>query len=141
MAEPRGKRLLEGSDAILGIEQTDGSCEAEAFIQKQPKQVQARYKRYLERLRDGLPVKNPEHMRPLDSDSLGNEMHELKNHSPSATRLYIMKLGTPTNGTKWIATHGGPKPKKVETEIKNTWTKFYNWLDGERQSDVCIPEV
>lgn len=69
-------------------------------------------------------------MRHLDSDSLGNEIHELKNHKP-AVRLYMVKLANSVGETRWLATHGTKKVKdnRVQAEVDRAWGIFYNWLD------------
>jgi hypothetical protein len=124
--------ILEDSDVTLGVVLPNGKCEVNDFIAALPKIVRARFRRFLERLRDGQQIKTPEHMRYMESDSLGNQLHELKNHKP-AVRLYLFKLAEPVGSTRWIATHGTEKVKdsRVPAEMERAWKIFYTWRDSD----------
>lgn len=132
MTEHKGARLLEGSDVTLGVVLPNGKSAAFDFVAALPRVVQARFKRFFERLQDNIPIKSPEHMRHLDTDAHGNELHELKNHKP-AVRLYIVKIASPTGATKWVVTHGVDKVKdnRVPAEMDRSWGIFYTWLNSE----------
>lgn len=128
MTEPMGVRLLAGSDLILGVRRPDGTCDAFDFIASLTGAPKARFRRYLEYLRDGHHIKSPENMRYLESDSSGNQLHELKIHTP-ALRLYLVR-----SKSTWVVTHGVKKVKDklVPREISKAWDAFYLW-QGDNQ--------
>lgn len=116
--------FLTDSDTVVGLEFEDGASPAREFIDALPDNQKAKFQRYFERLRDHQRIASPENMRHLKSDTLGNEVHELKTHADGGRRLYLVK-----SGVRWHATHGRRKPKdnKVNSEIGKAFELFYEW--------------
>jgi hypothetical protein len=131
MTEPKGVRLLADSDAILGVRRPDGTCDAFDFISGLTGAPRARFRRYFEYLRDGHYIKSPENMRHLETDSRGNQLHELKIHTP-ALRVYLVK-----SKSTWVITHGVKKVKDklVPREISKAWDAFYLWQSPSEKGD------
>lgn len=110
-------------DAVLAMNRRSGGSDAIEFLQKIQPRFRARYQRYLEYLRDGIPIKSPENFRRL---STGGDptVFEIK---VDKYRLYIVR-----NNVSWYATHGRVKPKdnQVPREIDKTLAIFWDW-NGE----------
>ncbi|MDJ0355597.1 hypothetical protein [Paenarthrobacter sp. PH39-S1] len=103
--------LLDGCSTALGLVRPPGRCDSVEFIRSLQTRFQARYQRYLEYLRDGTPIKSPEHFRALQREADGLVVAELK---VDKYRLYVVN-----RGIYWYATHGREKPKnnRVIVEI------------------------
>lgn len=125
MTEPHAISLLPDSDTVMGVVRRGGGCDARDFIQSLDKRFQARYKRYLERLRDGDPIQSPEHIRRLSHDGTEPLVYELK---VDKYRLYVVRFRG-----RWYATHGRAKPKdsQVAKETKKALELFWE-ANGER---------
>lgn len=97
----------------------NGGCDARDFIQSLDKRYRARYKRYLERLRDGIPIQSPAHIRRLSHDGTEPWVFELK---VDKYRLYVVRFRA-----RWFATHGREKPKdnQVLREIEKSIAIFW----------------
>lgn len=128
MTEPHLKPVFEGGSVVFYLVRADGINNAEDFLDKLPLRSRARFDRFIEKLRDGVVIRNKEQMRSLETDSLGHEQFELKVHDDGGLRLYVIQTGS-----QWLLIHGGKKPKKnkVNSEIGRTWEMFYEWLDAE----------
>lgn len=100
--------VFSGSDVVLLV--TGGRDDAESFLLSCEKRVQSRFRRYLERLRDGHLLQSPEFIRHLETVDAGSckgaQVFELKVHEGPGWRLYIIRFGD-----KWYVTHGRKKPK------------------------------
>ncbi|WP_172592119.1 hypothetical protein [Subtercola boreus] len=129
MTEHSERQLLEGVDSVLAIVQLSGRCDAWDYIDGLADQAKAHFQRYFEYLAEGKHIRSPEKMRHLATDSMGNEVHELKVHLNGGSRVYVVK-----HGDRWFATHGSRKPKdsRVPTEIGVAWAVFYEWYDREK---------
>lgn len=119
--------MFDGHDNVCTITGQNGKDEAEEFLTTLDRVPQARFNRYLERLRDGHHVKSPEHMRQLkgvnDPQGKGAQVHELKVNIGAGYRLYLIKF----NG-RWFATHGGKKvsERAVIREIRRAFAIFWH---------------
>jgi hypothetical protein len=111
MTEPHFLRLLGDTDVVVGVVRTNGRCDARDFIQKLQPRYQARYQRFLEYLRDGIPIQSPEHVRRLSPSGEFPVVYELK---ADKYRLYVVR-----DSQRWYVTHGRDKPKdnRVGAEI------------------------
>ena len=115
--------VFEGSDVVSTI--GGNRDEAAEFLLSCDARVQARFRRYLTRIKDGQSIKSPEairHLRTVSSGSLaGARVYELKVHDGPGWRLYIVKYHS-----RWYVTHGRKKPKDklVPAEIEKALTIF-----------------
>lgn len=103
--------LLDDCDTVVALVRRSGRCDSVEFVQALPDRYQARYQRYLEYLRDGNPIKNPENRRNLRRTDDGLLVLEIK---VDKYRLYVVY-----DGARWFVTHGRTKPKdnRVNAEI------------------------
>lgn len=109
MTEHHVTTVFDGSDVVSTICAQGKKDEADEFLRTIDKPDQAKFQRYLERLRDGHQVKSPENMRHIkvpDPKSKGAEVHELKVHRNGGLRLYGVRFGG-----RWYFTHGAKKVK------------------------------
>jgi phage-related protein len=109
MTEQHVTPVFDGSDVVSTICANGTKDEADEFLRTLNKQDQAKFQRYLERLRDGHHVKSPENMRHIkatDPRSKGAEVHELKVHRNGGLRLYGVRFND-----RWYLTHGVQKVK------------------------------
>lgn len=95
------------------------------FLQRLQPRFQARCQRYLEYLRDGVPIKSPENFRRLSPSGADPVVYEIK---VDKYRLYLVH-----HQLCWYATHGREKPKdnQVPREVAKALTIFWEW-NGER---------
>lgn len=126
MTEQHVLPVFDGSDVVSTISCKGERDEANEFLSTLDERDQARFQRYLERLRDGHQVKSPENMRHIkgakDPHDDGAEVHELKTHSGGGQRLYLVRYKK-----RWYATHGKKKgsdkavPKEAEKAFRIFW--------------------
>ena len=103
MAQQHVTPVFDGHDTVNTICAAGAKDEADEFLRTIDKRDQAKFQRYLERLRDGFQIKSPENMRQIKgvADARGAEVHELKSHGGGGARLYVVRY----HG-RWYATHG-----------------------------------
>lgn len=127
MSEQKVNPVFDGHDNVFTITGPNGKDEAEEFLSTLAEKEQARFQRYLERLRDGQQVKSPENMRHIkqvkDPKGMGAEVHELKSHSGGGLRLFVVRYHS-----KWYLTHGGKKvsERRVPVEAARAFDIFWN---------------
>lgn len=111
-------------DTVLAMNRRSGGSDAIEFLQQLQSRFRARYQRYLEYLREGIPIKSPENFRRL-SPGGDPTVFEIK---VDKYRLYVVR-----NNVSWYATHGRIKPKdsQVPREIDKALAIFWDW-NGER---------
>lgn len=118
--------MFDGHDNVFTITGPNGRDEADEFLSTLDVKEQARFQRYLERLRDGHQVKSPENMRHIkqvrDPRQMGAEVHELKSHSQGGLRLFVVRFQS-----KWYLTHGGKKisERRVPAEAERAYAIFW----------------
>jgi phage-related protein len=126
MTEQRVSPLFEGHANVCTISTPGGTDEGLAFLADLDNADRAKFQRYLERLRDGLHVKNPENMRHIkdekDPKKCGAEVHELKVHRNGGKRLYVVRFQG-----RWYVTHGASKPKdsQVRKQVRKAFAIFW----------------
>lgn len=129
MTERTVTAVFADSDIVFTVSDANGVDEGEEFICSLGRTDQARFRRYLERLRDGYQIKSPENMRHIkgldDSFSKGAQVHELKSHSGGGLRLYLVRFKG-----RWYVTHGARKgsDRMVIKQAKKALSIFW---DGE----------
>lgn len=118
------RRLLPDCDTVFAMNRRSGGSDAVTFLQQLQPRFRARYQRYLEYLRDGIPIKSPENFRRLSPPGPDPVVFEIK---VDKYRLYIIR-----NNVGWYATHGREKPKdnQVPREITKALSIFWEW-NGE----------
>lgn len=126
MTEQLVSPVFDGDSTVCTVANANGEDEGEEFIRTLDARDQAKFQRFLERLRDGHQVKSPENMRHLkvkDPKAQGAEVHELKSHNQGGLRLYLVKF----NG-KWYITHGDRKgsDNKVNRQAKKAFSIFWS---------------
>jgi phage-related protein len=125
MTEHNVSPVFDGQDVVYTICEHGKKDQADEFLRTLDQQSQAKFQRYLERLRDGHHVKSPENMRHIsaaDPRGQGAEVHELKVHRDGGLRLYMVKF----NG-RWYLTHGTKKVKdrNVPAEAQKAFRIFW----------------
>jgi phage-related protein len=107
MTEQNVTPVFDGNDVVNTICGHGKKDQADEFLRTLDQKNQAKFQRYLERLRDGQQVKSPENMRhikALDPQHQGAEVHELKVHRDGGLRLYLVRFVD-----RWYITHGAKK--------------------------------
>lgn len=126
MTEHRLTQVFEGHNNVCIISRSDGDNHVSDFLNEIDDKDAGKFKRYLERLRDGLQVKSPENMRYIkvaDPKDAGAEVHELKIHRNGGLRLYLVRFEK-----RWYITHGTKKvaDSKVPKEAAKAFAIFWN---------------
>ena len=111
-------------DTVLAMNRRSGGSDAVDFFTRLDNRFKARYQRYLEYLRDGIPIKSPENFRRLSPAGPDPTVFEIK---VDKYRLYIVR-----NNVSWYATHGREKPKdnQVPREVTKALAIYWEW-NGE----------
>lgn len=119
-------RLWPDCDTVFAMQRRSGRNDAIDFIQALQSRYRARFQRYLEYLRDEIPIKSPENFRRLSPTGDEPIVYEIK---VDKYRLYVVRYQL-----CWYATHGREKPKdsQVTREIRKALDIFWEW-NGERQ--------
>jgi putative component of toxin-antitoxin plasmid stabilization module len=126
MTEQHVIPVFEGSDVVSTISCKGERDEASEFLSTLNERDQARFQRFLERLRDGYHIKSPENMRHIkgarDPRDGGAEVHELKTHNGGGHRLYLVRYRD-----RWYLTHGKKKvsDRAVLKEAKKAFRIFW----------------
>jgi hypothetical protein len=120
------RRFWSDCDTVLAMNRRSGGSDAAEFLQKLQPRFMARYQRYLEYLRDGIPIKTPENFRRLSQPGGDTTVFEIK---VDKYRLYVVR-----HNVSWYATHGREKPKdnQVPREIVKALRIFWEW-NGEAE--------
>jgi hypothetical protein len=115
------RRLLPDCDTVFAMNRRSGGSDAVDFLQRLQPRFKARYQRYLEYLRDGVPIKSPENFRRLSPSGAGPVVYEIK---VDKYRLYVIH-----HQLCWYITHGREKPKdnQVPREIDKSLAIFWEW--------------
>jgi len=127
MTEQNVTPVFDGNDVVSTICAHGAKDEADEFLRTLDRANQAKFHRYLERLRDGLHVKSPENMRHIkgvkDPKDQGAEVHELKVHRDGGLRLYLVRYAG-----RWYITHGVKKVKDsgVPKQARRAFAIFWN---------------
>lgn len=118
--------VFDGHDTVFTVSNANGEDEGDEFIRSLQPRDQAKFQRYLERLRDGHRIKSPENMRHIkgvaDPKGMGAEVHELKSHNQGGLRLYVVRFQG-----RWYVTHGARKgsDKDVNKNAKKALSIFW----------------
>jgi putative component of toxin-antitoxin plasmid stabilization module len=126
MTEHQLSPVFEGHNNVCIIGRYDGDDNASDFLKAIDDKDAGKFRRYLERLRDGFHVSSPENMRHIkvpDPKGAGAEVHELKVHRNGGLRLYLVRFES-----RWYLTHGGKKvaDSKVPKEAAKAFAIFWN---------------
>jgi phage-related protein len=119
--------VFDGDDTVFTICGRGAKDQGDEFLRTLDRQNQAKFHRYLERLRDGQHVKSPENMRHIsgvkDPQGQGAEVHELKVHRDGGLRLYLVRFNE-----RWYITHGVKKVKDsgVPDQARKALRIFWN---------------
>lgn len=115
------RRLLPDCDTVFAMNGRSGGSDAVEFLYRLQPRFKARYQRYLEYLRDGVPIKSPENFRRLSPSGADPTVYEIK---VDKYRLYVVH-----NQLRWYATHGRDKPKdnQVPREVEKALAIFWEW--------------
>lgn len=118
------RRMLPDSDTVFAMNRRSGGSDAVEFLQRLQPRFRARYQRYLEYLRDGVPIKSPENFRRLSPSGAEPVVYEIK---VDKYRLYVVH-----HQLRWYATHGREKPKdnQVPREVEKALAIFWEWNGG-----------
>lgn len=111
-------------DTVFAMNRRSGGSDAVDFLKALQPRYRARYQRFLEYLRDGVPIKSPENFRRLSTSGSDPAVFEIK---VDKYRLYIVR-----DNVAWFATHGRDKPKdnQVSREADKALNIFWEW-NGE----------
>ncbi|WP_417554330.1 hypothetical protein [Microbacterium sp.] len=118
------RRLLSDCNTVFAMNRRSGGSDAVNFLKRLQPRFLARYQRYLEYLRDGIPIKSPENFRRLSGAGADPIVYEIK---VDKYRLYVVH-----HQACWYATHGREKPKnnQVGREVDKSLSIFWEW-NGE----------
>lgn len=118
-------RFWDDCDTVAAMNRRSGGSDAIKFLHGLQPRFLARYQRYLEYLRDSIPIKTPENFRRLSPPDSDPTVFEIK---VDKYRLYVVR-----NNVSWFATHGREKPKdsQVSRETTKALNIFWEW-NGER---------
>ncbi|MHA3685080.1 hypothetical protein ACXR2W_12590 [Leucobacter sp. HY1908] len=119
------RRLWSSCDTVFAMNRRPGKSDAFDFIQALQLRFRVRYERYLEYLRDGIPIKSPENFRRLSSAGEDPTVYEIK---VDKYRLYVVRYQA-----CWYVTHGRVKPKdsQVPREVRKALDIFWEWNGDE----------
>ncbi len=120
------RRFWPDCDTVFAMNRRSGGSDAIEFLQRLQPRFASRYQRYLEYLRDGVPIKSPENFRPLSPPGSDPKVFEIK---VDKYRLYVVR-----HSVSWYATHGRDKPKdsQVPREVSKALEIFWEW-NGEAE--------
>lgn len=120
------EKFFHECEAVVAIIRRSGRCETREFLEKIPRQHQARFEYLLQKLCSNQPMKVPERRRTIRKRGKdGMLVQELKT---GKYRFYLVEYEG-----YWCATHGRKKPadSRVPIEAEKAVNSYKRWRAGE----------